>query len=63
MRKISSENFAFYYKGGMSYATFKTIFPQSIYAKQKDRESSQITSKQINPVWPIDKNRYRKTVR
>ena len=27
MRKISSENFAFYYKGGMSYATFKTIFP------------------------------------
>ena len=44
MRKISSENFAFYYKGGMSYATFKTIFPPwSIYAKQKDRESNQMT--------------------
>ena len=27
----------------MSYATFKTIFPQSIYAKQKDRESNQMT--------------------
>ena len=48
MRKISSENFAFFYKGGMSYATFKTIFPQSIYAKQKDRESNQMTSTLIN---------------